>query len=350
MARGYTRSAMDWPSVLADLTTRNDLDRARARSAMAEVMAGTASPAQVAALIVAWRMKGETTEEMTGMVEAIREAAMPVAVDPDGLVDLVGTGGDRAGTFNISTAAALVAGGAGVRIAKHGNRSISSKCGSADVLEELGMVIDLPVEANLRLLSETNFAFFFAPLYHPSFRHAGGVRRELGIRTIFNFLGPLLNPAGARRQAIGVSDPQMAERMVGVLQNLGSEYSFVFSGDGGVDEIVPTGPTVIYRLREGEVTHAEFTPEDFGVRRIKLDALAGGDAPDNARILRSVLAGEAGAARDAVIVNASPALVVAGIATGFADGVEIARNSIDSGAAQAVLDRAVSRSRELAVT
>ncbi|MGI8518070.1 MAG: anthranilate phosphoribosyltransferase [Acidimicrobiia bacterium] len=341
---------MDWPSTLSQLTSKVDLDRAAARAAMAEVMAGSATPAQVAALIVAWRMKGETTEEMTGMVEAIREAAVPVQVDPTGLVDVVGTGGDRVGTFNISTAAALVVAGAGARVAKHGNRSISSKCGSADVLEELGLTIDLPVAANLALLEETNFAFFFAPLYHPAFRHAGPVRRELGIRTIFNFLGPLANPAGALRQAIGVSDPQMAERMIGVLRELGSVHSFVFSGDGGVDEIVPTGPTFIYRLQDGEITHAEFTPEDFGVKRIELSALAGGDASENARILRSVLAGESGPRRDAVLINAAPALVAAGLAPGFAEGVELARHSIDSGASEDVLERTTSRSRDLALT
>ncbi len=349
-AQGYTRPPMDWPSILSQLTSKVDLDRAAARAAMAEVMAGSATPAQVAALIVAWRMKGETTEEMTGMVEAIREAAVPVPVDPNGLVDVVGTGGDRVGTFNISTAAALVVAGAGAKVAKHGNRSMSSKCGSADVLEELGLVIDLPVESNLALLKETNFAFFFAPLYHPAFRHAGPVRRELGIRTIFNFLGPLANPAGALRQAIGVSDPQMAERMIGVLRELGSVHSFVFSGDGGVDEIVPTGPTFIYRLQDGEVTHAEFTPEDFGVKRIELSALAGGDAPENARILRSVLAGETGPRRDTVLVNAAPALVAAGLASGFAEGVELAGHSIDSGASQEVLERTTSRSRDLALT
>jgi anthranilate phosphoribosyltransferase len=338
---------MDWSSVLAQLTSRVDLNRDAARRAMAEVMSGTATAAQVAALIVAWRMKGETAEEMTGMVEAIRAAAAPVDVDPAGLVDVVGTGGDRAGLFNISTAAAIVAAGAGARIAKHGNRSISSQCGSADVLEELGVVIDLPAAANVALLSETNFAFFFAPLYHPSFRHAGPVRRELGIRTIFNFLGPLANPAGARRQAIGVSDSQMAERMIEVLSNLGSESAFVFSGEGGVDEIVPTGPTLIYRLSDGEITHAEFTPEDFGVRRIELSALAGGKPSDNARIIRSVLAGDPGPPRDAVVVNAAPALVVAGLAAGFAEGAALARDSIDSGAAGALLDRVVARAREL---
>jgi anthranilate phosphoribosyltransferase len=210
------------------------------------------------------------------------------------------------------------------------------------------VVIDLPLEANLSLLDENQFAFFYAPLYHPSFRHAGPVRRELGIRTVFNFLGPLANPAGARRQAVGVSDPVMAERMIGVLERLGSIFSFVFCGAGGIDEIVPTGPTLIHRLKDGELTQAEFTPEDFGVGRVSIDQLAGGDIEENVTILRSILDGEEGPRRDAVLVNAAPALVAAEIAPGFVEAVEIARRSIDSGAARAVLDRTVERSQELA--
>lgn len=341
---------MDWSQILTRLSARTDLNQDEAREAMTAVMAGEATAAQIAALIVAWRMKGETTEEMTGMTEAIREAAVPVdaAAVRDQLVDLVGTGGDRAGTFNISTTAAFVAAGAGARIAKHGNRSVSSRCGSADVLEGLGMVVDLATEANLALLVETGFAFFYAPLYHPSFRHAGPVRKELGIRTIFNFLGPLANPAGARRQAVGVSDPMMAERMIGVLQRLGSIYSFVFCGDGDIDEIVPTGPTLIHRLKDGELTQAEFTPEDFGVERVSIGQLAGGDVDENVAILRAVLGGEEGPRRDAVLVNAAPALVAAELVPGFSEAMDLGRKSIDSGAAIQVLERSVARSRELA--
>jgi anthranilate phosphoribosyltransferase len=315
---------------------------------MSEVMGGAATPAQISALIVCLRMKGETIEEMTGLVEAIKMAAVPVPVEADGLVDVVGTGGDRSGTFNISTTAAFIAAGAGARVAKHGNRSQSSKCGSADVLEGLGVVIDLPVEANLDLLARTGFAFFFAPLYHPCFRHVGPVRRELGIATVFNFLGPLANPAGARRQAVGVSDPRMAERVIGVLSSLGSEYSFVFCGDGGVDEITPSGPTTIYRLMDGEITHAEFTPADFGVERSELSEIQGGDVADNVAILRRVLEGTPGPHRDAAIVNAAPALVVSGLASGFVEAVDLARRTIDSGAAAALLDRVVTASQDLA--
>jgi anthranilate phosphoribosyltransferase len=338
---------MDWPTILGKLASGTDISREEARVAMSEVMRGTATPAQISALIVSLRMKGETVDEMTGLVEAIKSAAVPVPVDADGLVDVVGTGGDRSGTFNISTTAALIAAAAGVRVAKHGNRSASSKCGSADVLEGLGVAIDLPVDANLTLLADTGFAFFFAPLYHPSFRHAGPVRRELGIATVFNFLGPLANPAGARRQAVGVSDRRMAERVIGVLSSLGSEFSFVFSGDGGVDEITTSGPTVIYRLKDDEITHAEFTPADFGIDRSDLSEIQGGSVADNVAILRRVLGGEAGPFRDAAVINTAPALVVSGLAMGFVEAVELARQTIDTGAAAALLDRVVARSRAL---
>jgi anthranilate phosphoribosyltransferase len=339
---------MQWPTILGKLAASTDLSRDEAREVMTEVMAGSATPAQVSALIVSLRMKGETVDEMTGMVEAIKAAAVPVEVDSEGLVDVVGTGGDRSGTFNISTTAALIVAGAGVRVAKHGNRSASSKCGSADVLEGLGVKIDLPVTANLTLLSDTGFAFFFAPLYHPSFRHVGPVRRELGIPTVFNFLGPLANPAGARRQAVGVSDARMAERVIGVLSSLGSDYSFVFCGDGGLDEITTSGPTVIHRLKDGEITRAEFTPEDFGVERSELSELQGGGVEENAAILRAVLNGKIGPHRDAAVINAAPALVVAGLAPGFVEAVNLARATIDSGAATALLDRVIERSRALA--
>lgn len=338
---------MNWPSVLGRLASGGDLSREEARAAMAEIMSGTATPAQTAAFIVALRIKGETVEEMTGLVEAMRSAALVVDADEPVLVDTAGTGGDGTGTFNISTTAALIAAGAGARVAKHGNRSASSRSGSADVLEALGVVIDLPPAGTVQLLKETGFGFFFAPLYHPAMRHAAPVRRELGIPTVFNFLGPLANPANSRHQAIGVADPKMAERMIGVLQRLGSEYAFVYYGEDGLDEITTTGPTYIYRLRGGEITHAEFTPEDFGVPRSSLEELRGGDAAENAAIIRAVLAGERGPRRDAAVVNAAPALVVAGLASGFVEGVRLAEEAIDSGAAQVVLEQVVEVSRRL---
>ncbi len=314
---------------------------------MSEIMAGEATPAQIAAFIVAIRAKGETSEEMTGMVEAMLDAAVTVDAGRN-VVDLVGTGGDGSGTFNISTTAALIAAGAGARIAKHGNRAASSKAGSADVLEALGMLIHLPPEATVRMISEVGFGFFFAPLYHPAMRFAGPVRKELGVRTVFNFLGPLANPARTRFQAIGVSDASMGERMIEVLRELGSEYAFVFYGADGLDELTTTGSSTILRLLGGEITRAEFTPEDFGVPRAEARDLAGGDAEENARITRSILEGEAGPRRDIALINAAPAIVVAGLADGFEDGIELAAQAVDSGDALAVLDRAIALSTELA--
>ncbi len=338
---------MDWPAILGPLTAGNDLTRADAHAAMAAVMAGDATPAQVAAFIVALRIKGETTEELTGLVAAMREASVQVDVG-EPVVDVVGTGGDRSGTFNISTTAAFVTAGAGAKVAKHGNRSASSKCGSADVLEGLGMVIDLEPHDTRTLIVEEGFGFFFARNYHPAMRHAAGVRSELGVPTVFNFLGPLTNPAGATRLALGVADPTMAERMIGVLRNLGAETAFVYYGEDGLDELTTTAPSYIYRLRDGEITHAEFTPEDFGVARAGSDDLLGGDVDENVAILRSVLSGEPGPKRDIALVNASAALVAAGLAGGFLEGMELASRSIDSGAASAVLDRVVQRSRQMA--
>jgi anthranilate phosphoribosyltransferase len=321
-----------------------DLDRQLARAAMAEVMGGRATPAQIAAFIVAIRAKGETTDEMTGLVEAMLDAAVKVDIG-EPVVDTAGTGGDGFGTFNISTTAALIAAGAGAKVAKHGNRAASSRTGSADVLEELGIRLDLEPETTVAMVREVGFGFFFAPAYHPAMRHAGPVRKELGVRTVFNFLGPLANPARATRQALGVSDGSMAARMIEVLANLGAEYAFVYHGEDGLDELTTTGPSFIYRLKGGEITHAEFTPEDFGVPRAELEDLRGGDAAHNAAIIRDVLGGATGPQRDISLVNAAPAIVVAGLADGFSDAMELARQAIDSGDAMAVLERAVAMSR-----
>ncbi|HHC07604.1 MAG TPA: anthranilate phosphoribosyltransferase [Actinobacteria bacterium] len=337
----------DWSTTLQTLIERGSIDRARARAAMTEIMEGRATDAQIAAFVVALRAKGETAEEMTGMVEAMMDAAVTVEISRP-VVDLVGTGGDRAGTFNISTTAAFVAAGAGAVVAKHGNRAVSSRAGSADVLEALGVVVDLEPEAAVELVERTGFGFFFAPRYHPAMRHAARVRRELGIRSVFNFLGPLCNPAGAERMAVGTSDPAMAELMIRVLAERGVDYGFVFYGEDGLDELTTTGPSFIYRLRDGEITHAEFTPEDFGVARSSLEALVGGDAEENAAITRAVLAGERGPRRDVVLVNATPAIVAAGLAEGFVPAMDLAAESIDSGAAAEVLARVVEESRRLA--
>jgi anthranilate phosphoribosyltransferase len=340
---------MDWSGLLDHLTAGRDLTRRQARDAMEEIMEGRAEAAQVAAFVIALRMKGETVEEMAGLVEAMRSAAVPVPLEEHrNLVDIVGTGGDRSHTFNISTTAAVVAAGAGARVAKHGGRAASSKCGSADVLEGLGVVIDLAPEAMASLVVEEGFGFFFAPRYHPAMRHAAPIRTALGIPTIFNVLGPLANPAGVRRYALGVSDQAMGERMIRVLASLGAESAFVVHGEDGLDEVTTTGPTYILRLRDGEITHAEFTPEDFGVERARSTDLLGGTVEENVAIVRGILAGEQGPRRDAAVVNASVGIVAAGLAEGFVAGVEAAQESIDSGAAAQVLARVVERSRALA--
>lgn len=333
-------SRISWPATLNRLISGSDLTRDEAYEAMAEIMSGDASESQIAALLVALRAKGETAEEMTGLVNAMVDASVQVDVG-EPVVDSVGTGGDQSGTFNISTTAAFIAAGVGVKIAKHGNRAASSKTGSADVLEALGFNLEMEPDATAAMVREVGFGFFFAPRYHPAMRHAGSVRSSLGIRTVFNFLGPLTNPAGASRLSVGTSDPRMAELMVDVLRNRGAERAFVFYGEDGLDELTTTGPSFIYRLRNGEVTTAEFTPEDFGVRRATLDDLKGGSVAENANILRSILDGRPGPKRDIALVNAAPAVVVSGLADGFVEAMDLAREAIDSGDALAVLQRSI---------
>lgn len=337
-------SRISWPAMLDRLVSGSDLTREEAYEAMAEIMAGNASESQIAALLVALRAKGETADEMTGLVDAMVDASVRVDVG-EPVVDSVGTGGDQSGTFNISTAAAFIAAGVGVKIAKHGNRAASSKTGSADVLEALGFNLEMEPDATAAMVREVGFGFFFAPRYHPAMRHAAPVRSSLGIRTVFNFLGPLTNPAGANRLSVGTSDPRMAGLMVDVLRNRGAERAFVFYGEDGLDELTTTGPSFIYRLRNGEVTTAEFTPEDFGVRRAALDDLKGGSVEDNAEILRSILDGRPGPKRDIAMVNAAPAIVVSGLADGFVEAVALANEAIDSGDARAVLQRSLAFTR-----
>lgn len=330
----------EWPHVLGPLTNGEDIGRTLAAAAVGEIMAGNATDAQIAAFLAALRTKRESAEEMAGMVDAMMEAA--VTVDIDGtVVDVVGTGGDGFGTFNISTTAAFIAAGAGVKVAKHGNRAASSKTGSADLLEALGFDLEMGPERIEAMIEEVGFGFFFAPRYHPAMRHVGPVRKELGIRTVFNFLGPLCNPARARI-SLGTSDSGMARLMVDVLAARGVDRAFVVHGEDGLDELTTTAPTRIYRLVDGEVTEAEFTPEDFGVQRASMSDLTGGDSAENIAITRSVLAGDSGAHRDISLVNAAPAIVLADLALGFTDAMELAAESVDSGAAAGVLDAAVS--------
>jgi len=338
-----------WSSVLSRLMAGEDLVADDAKAAMTEVMEGRSTPAQTAAFIVALRVKGESVEEMTGLVEAMYEAAETVDIG-EPVVDIVGTGGDRSGTFNISTTAALIAAGAGAKVAKHGNRAASSRSGSADVLEALGIRMDLPPETTVRMVREAGFGFFFAPLYHPAMRHAAPVRRELGVPTVFNVLGPLANPARAERMAVGVGDARMAERMVGVLRALGRERAFVFYGDDGLDELTTAGTSVIYRLEGGAITRAEFTPADFGVDVADRSDLLGGDAAENAGITTAILDGEAGPRRDIALINALPGIVVAGLADGFGAAMPLAVESIDSGAARTVLEKAIEMSDEAETT
>ncbi|MCP3993635.1 MAG: anthranilate phosphoribosyltransferase [bacterium] len=333
-------TAILWSDVFSQLLDGGNLSQSQACEVMGSIMAGEATEAQIAAFLTAMRAKGETAAEMTGFVDAMRSAAVSVEIDGP-IVDLVGTGGDRSGTFNISTTASFIAAGAGVKIAKHGNRAASSPTGSADLLEALGIDLGMDPESTVRMIDEIGFGFFFAPQYHPAMRHAGPVRRQLGFRTVFNFLGPLCNPADAKRYALGVSDPRMASLMIEVLANLGAESAFVFYGEDGLDELTTTGPSFIYRLRRGEITHAEFTPEDFGVERARLEDLLGGDAAENMAITRAILDGESGPKRDIALVNAAPAIVAAGLADGFAGAMELATASVDTGNAKTVLERAI---------
>ena len=336
-----------WPAVLNRLIERSDLTRDEAYLVMSRIMAGEASDAQIGAFLVGLRAKGETADEMAGLVDAMVDASVTVDVG-EPVVDSVGTGGDQSGTFNISTTAAFIAAGVGVKVAKHGNRAASSMTGSADVLESLGFNLEMSPEDTVAMIRDIGFGFFFAPRYHPAMRHAGPVRSSLGIRTVFNFLGPLTNPAGASRLSVGTSDPRMANLMVDVLAKRGAERAFVFYGEDGLDEITTTGPSFIYRLRDGEVTTAEFTPEDFGVRRATLDDLKGGSAEENTEILLGILNGVPGPKRDIAVVNAAPAIVVAGLADGFVEAVALAGEAIDSGDALAVLDRALAFTRSRA--
>lgn len=329
-------------ALIGKLASRHDLSAAEAEAAFTAVMEGRASPVQIAALLVALRTKGETAAEVAGGVRALRRAMIPVAV-PDGppLVDTCGTGGGQVRTFNISTAAALVAAGAGARIAKHGNRSFTSRCGSADVLEALGVPLELSPAGMAEVLERAGMVFMFAPLLHPAMRHAGPVRRELGVPTILNLLGPLTNPAGARRQLVGVPDPGQLELLGGALAELGHERALVVHGEPGLDELSPVGLTHVLELRDGQLDRYTLDPEKaFGWRELEPAALAGGEPAENARTIEGVLAGQVGgAARAAVALNAGAALYLADVAPSLADGVAEAERALDGGAGWTALER-----------
>jgi anthranilate phosphoribosyltransferase len=331
-----------WPDVLGSLVARADLTAEQTAWAMGEILAGEATPSQVAGFAVALRAKGETSEELTGLVSAMYARATPISI-PGRLLDVVGTGGDRSMSVNISTMSAIVAAGAGAKVVKHGNRSASSTSGSADVLEALGIRLDLPVERVAALAEEAGITFLFSAVFHPAMRHAAITRRELGIGTTFNFLGPLSNPARAGASAIGCADARMAPVMAGVFAARGTD-AWVFRGDDGLDELTTTTTSALWAVRDGAVTSHEVDPVRLGIARATAEDLRGGDAEQNAQVVRDLLAGRTGPVRDAVVLNAGAALAVYDAAEGdiedrLAAGVERAAAAIDSGAAQGALDR-----------
>jgi len=343
--RGGRVSASDGAAPLAELVARvvagHDLSAAESEAAFACIMRGEAGPALAAALLVALRAKGEAPAEVAGGVRALRGAMVALPVDDvDGVVDTAGTGGGALTTFNISTAAALVAAGAGVRVAKHGNRSFTSRCGSADVLEALGVRIDLAPEALARVFGEAGIVFMFAPLMHPAMRHVGPVRRELGMFTIMNVLGPLTNPARVRRQVIGVSDPALLDLVAEALRELGHERALVVHGDPGLDELSPLGTTRVREVDGAELRAYEVSPADFGWDGLDAAELAGGSPADNARTIERILGGEGGAARTAAVaLNAGAAIYAAGMAPTLAAGVAAAGRAISEGAGAEALER-----------
>ena len=332
-------------SVIARLLDGRDLDSAAAKGAMGEIMAGEATQAQTAGFLVALRAKGETVDEIVGCAEAMREHVVPVRPGRKDLVDTAGTGGDGARTLNISTAAALVAAAAGAAVAKHGNRAVSSSSGSADVLEALGLQLDLEPERIARSIDELGFGFIFAPAHHPGFRHAAPVRRELGVRTVFNVLGPLTNPAGARAQIVGVYSAELVRVIAEALTRLGTHRAFVVHGAAGIDELSPAGPNLVFEVEDGHLRERTVDPLELGIPRCAAEDLAGGEPDENAAAIRRVLDGETGPHRDAVLLNAAGAIAAAGHATELADGLRLAADAIDSGAASERLDRLVSFSR-----
>ena len=319
--------------VLAKIVDGRHLEAAEAEAALDEIMSGEATEAQIGALLVALRMKGETAAEIAGFARAMRAKCVTVSPTVAGVVDTCGTGGDARDTFNISTTAAFVAAGAGVPIAKHGNRAVSSQCGSADVLKELGVEISLSPQAVARCIDEVGIGFLFAPELHPAMKHAVGPRKQLALRTVFNLLGPLTNPAGAKRQLIGVYDPAFAPLMAEALQANGSEHVLIVHGLVGLDEIALTGPTHVTELREGQIEDYQITAATLGLSESPIEAVSGGDPAASAQYLLGVLRGEPGPRRDITLANAAAAIYVGGKAGSLAEGVAVAQSSLDSGTA-----------------
>jgi anthranilate phosphoribosyltransferase len=333
--------------LLNRLLDGKDLSRSEARDVMGEIMRGEATPAQIGAFLVALRVKGETPDEIAGCAEAMREHVLAVRPRRDDLVDTAGTGGDGAHTINISTAAALVAAAAGAAVAKHGNRAVSSACGSADVLEALGFELEQQPERIAQGIDELGFGFLFAPSHHPAMRHAAPVRKELATRTVFNVLGPLTNPAGARAQVVGVYSPQLVRTIAEVLARLGARRAFVVHGAGGIDELSPVGPNLVAEVVDGTVHERELDPEqELGLPRCSVEELRGGTPDVNAAAIREVFAGADGGRRNAILLNAAGAIAAAGRAADLREGLELARDALDSGAAAARLETLIAFSRE----
>jgi anthranilate phosphoribosyltransferase len=326
-----------FPALLEKLQRRQDLTTEEAAAAMDEIMEGRAQPSHIAALLVALAMKGERPAEVVGFARTMRARATRLSRSHAPVFDTCGTGGDRAHTFNVSTVVALVLAASGVKVAKHGNRSVSSRCGSADLFEALGVNVAADPATVERCLDQAGIAFFFAPTFHPSMRHAAPTRKELGIRTAFNLLGPLTNPAGATRQLVGVPRPELTELVARSLGLLGTERAWVVHGADGLDEISTTGYTKISEVREGQVNTFYLHPSDIGIPKASAEGLKGGDAAENARIAESVLAGERGAPRDIVVLNAAAGLLVSGAASSLTGGVAMAADALDSGRAAATL-------------
>jgi anthranilate phosphoribosyltransferase len=327
---------------LETLLAERDLSREEAREAMGAIMIGEATPAQIGGFLIALRLKGETPDEIAGFAEAIRSHVLAVRPQRDDLVDTAGTGGDAQATINISTAAALVAAAAGAAVAKHGNRAVSSASGSADVLEALGYSLDCPPDRIERSIDQLGFGFLFAPTHHPGFRHAAPVRKELATRTVFNVLGPLTNPAGARAQVVGVYDPALVRTLAEVLARLGARRAFVVHGAFGIDELSPAGPNLVCEVVDGEVREREVDPQALGLARCAPEELRGGSPGQNAAVIRAVFSGEErGAKRDAILLNAAGAIAAGGHAEDLRDGLELARKTVDSGAAAERLEALV---------
>jgi anthranilate phosphoribosyltransferase len=334
-------------AVITKLLDGKELARAEARAVMDQIMRGEATPAQIGGFLVALRAKGETPDEIAGCAEAMREHVLPVRPRREDLVDTAGTGGDGAHTINISTAAALVAAAAGAAVAKHGNRAVSSACGSADVLEALGFMLEQQPRRIEQSIDELGFGFLFAPSHHPAMRHAALVRKELATRTVFNVLGPLTNPAGARAQVVGVYSPQLVRTLAEVLARLGARRAFVVHGAGGIDELSPVGPNLLCEVVDGAVHERELDPEaELGIPRCTVDELRGGLPEENAAAIRKVFAGADGGRRNAVLLNAAGAIAAAGHAADLREGLELARSAIDSGVAAERLERVIVFSRE----